>query len=435
MAPIIENSGGSVNAPPCQEELKLGHDGKLPVTVLSGFLGAGKTSLLTHVLNNVDGVRVAVLVNDMASINFDAKLVKDKGGLIESKDKLVELHNGCICCTLREDLIENVRALALEQRFDYLLIESTGISEPMPVAATFSARDDEGKELLGGVARLDTLVTLVDCKNFLNDYESGQKARDRKELGAEEKDERSIVDLLVDQIECANVIVLNKTDLVSNAEKERLKLILRKLNAQAQIIESQFGAITPELLMNTKSFDMEAAQAMPGWAQELRGNHHKPETEEYGISSFIYRAELPFHPNRFDHLLRRGFKCLLRSKGIVWIASHHDNEVEWAQAGLSMKLEEGQKWLTVERQKEEWPEELQAYKDRRFGDRRQELVFIGTDMEEQKIRQALGKALLNERELRLGPSFWRKWPPLVEPKQEEEHDHPPNKKQKVDEAS
>lgn len=422
-------------APPCKEKMVSDGD-KLPATVLSGFLGAGKTSLLTHVLNNVEGLRVAVLVNDMASINVDAMLVKDKAAISESKDKLVELHNGCICCTLREDLIESVRALALERRFDYLLIESTGISEPMPVATTFSAVDDNGKELLGSVARLDTLVTVVDCKNFLSDYESGQRARDRKELGAEDNDERSIVDLLVDQIECANIIILNKTDLVSSSEKERLKGIIGKLNSQSKIIESQFGVVSPKDIINTNSFDMEAAEQMPGWLQELRGNHHKPETEEYGISSFIYRAELPFHPKRLDRALGRGFKGLLRSKGMVWIASHHDHAVEWAQAGLSMKLEEGPKWLKAsELPTSEWPEEAQVYKDRRFGDRRQEVVFIGAGMEEEKIRRALDNALLKVGEMALGPKSWKTWPPLVESKEEmEEHNTRQNRKRKLEEV-
>jgi G3E family GTPase len=408
---------------PCQERAALDYDAKLPTTVLSGFLGAGKTSLLTHILNNIEGIRVAVLVNDMASINIDAKLVKDKTSLIENKDKLVQLQNGCICCTLREDLIENVRALALERRFDYLLIESTGISEPMPVATTFSATDEEGKELLGGVARLDTLVTVVDCKNFLKDYESGQRARERKELGAEDGDERSIVDLLVDQIECANIIILNKTDLVSNTEKERLKGIIKKLNPTSKIIDSQFGVVSPAVLMNTNSFDMDAAKAMPGWLQELRGTHHKPETEEYGISSFIYRAELPFSPKRLDRVLSNGFKGVLRSKGIVWIASHNDHVVEWAQAGLTMNLEQGPKWLKASVPPHEWPDELQVYRARTFGDRRQEVVFIGAGMDEAKIRAALDKALLNEREMKAGPKVWKRWPPVVEAKDEEQEAH------------
>lgn len=406
------------------DEIELQEADKLPVTVLSGFLGAGKTSLLTHVLNNREGIRVAVLVNDMASINIDAKLVMDGVHFQENKDKMVELHNGCICCTLREDLIGSVRALALERRFDYLLIESTGISEPMPVASTFAAHDDKGSPLLAGVARLDTLVTVIDCLNFLKDYHSEEKAVDRKGLGAEETDPRSIVDLLIEQAEFANVLVLNKTDLVSCSELERLKGIFRKLNPGASLIESQFGVVSPKSLMNTRSFDLESSSMLPGWAAELSGSgsNHKPETEEYGISSFIYHAERPFHPERLDRMLKDGAPLpgVLRSKGFLWSASDHCDSVEWSQAGVSVDLKPGPPWLREPRS--EWPTSAAKYQSRRYGDRRQELVFIGVDMAEVEIRMALDQALVTQEEFALGPKAWSGWLQLVD-KGSHSHSH------------
>jgi len=397
----------------------------LPVTVLSGFLGAGKTSLLTHVLNSNHGLRTAVIVNDMAEVNIDAMLVKSGSQILTGKDEMIEMQNGCICCTLRGDLIEHVGKLAAEKRFDYLLIESTGISEPMPVATTFVTEHD-GKKLLGSVARLDTLVTVVDGINFLKDYGKGQRLNDRPALKAEETDERTISQLLTDQVECANLIVLNKVDLIKERDAARLEAILQKLNPKAKIVRSSFGKVDVKLLLNSCSFDMAEAEQMPGWHQELLGNH-VPETLEYGISSFVFRARRPFHPRRLDKMLSMGFDGVLRSKGVLWVAGMHAFSLVWGQAGVDMNLERGPAWLHGSVDPSDWPSDTpQDDKDLPYGDRRQELVFIGRNLKEVRMRKRLERALVTDEEFQLGKEKWAEWPnPFaeMEPKQQKDDAH------------
>ncbi len=383
---------------------------KLPVTVLSGFLGAGKTTVLSHILNNRQGRKVAVIVNDMSEINIDSAIVQSEVSLNRSEEKLVEMSNGCICCTLREDLLEEVNKLAQDGRFDYLVVESTGISEPLPVAETFTFADENGVSL-SDVANLDTMVTVVDAVNFLKDYEEAQYLQETGESLGEE-DERSVADLLVDQVEFADVILISKTDLVETADIERLTAILKTLNTHARIIPITQGQVDIDAVLSTGLFNFERAQQAPGWLKEMRGEH-VPETEEYGIGSFSYVARRPFHPEKFYQFLHntQEYGKLIRSKGYFWLASRPAFAGQWSQAGgIARYGFAGMFWKAVP--KERWPtdEDYLASIEKQwvepFGDMRQELVFIGQGLDQDDITRALDACLLSEEEVLRGKAYW-----------------------------
>ena len=387
---------------------------QLPVTVLSGFLGAGKTTVLNHILNNRDGLRVAVIVNDMSEINIDAATVKNEISFNRAEEKLVEMSNGCICWTLREDLLEEIERLAHEGKYDYLVIESTGISEPLPVAETFTFADEDGKSL-SEISRLDSMVTVVDALNFLKDYD---EAKFLNEVGESlgEEDERSVADLLVEQVEFADILLISKTDLVSEQELARLKSILQTLNTEAIQVPIEHGKVPLDKVLNTGRFSFERAQQSPGWLKEMRGEH-VPETEEFGISSFSYEARRPFDPQKFyDFIHSKDIAGkLIRSKGFFWLATRPQLAGSWSQAGgMARYGAAGLFWKAVP--KEQWPEDpeyLKAIEEQwmePFGDMRQELVFIGQGLNKNDIIERLDRCLLTDDQLIQGHHVWAEMP-------------------------
>ncbi|MFD2700350.1 GTP-binding protein [Paenibacillus shunpengii] len=376
---------------------------QIPVTVLSGYLGSGKTTMLNYVLNNREGLKVAVIVNDMSEINIDAALVKGSANLSRTEEQLVELSNGCICCTLREDLMHEIKRLSEEKRFDYILIESTGISEPMPVAQTFYYDDEASGIDLTSYARLDCMVTVVDANRFWHDFSSGESLLDRNQ-GTGEEDTRDVVDLLIDQIEMCNVLVLNKCDLVHEEELIRMESILRKLQPEAHFIRTIQGQIDPKEILNTGRFDFEKASLSPGWIKELQKETHTPETDEYGISSFVYRRRRPFHPERLAEFMGTWPEEVVRAKGLAWIAAQEDMAASISQAGPSIQFGPAGYWVAAlpEQERDELlaeEPELRSKWDDEFGDRMNEIVMIGIEMDQTMLEAELDECLLTDAEM------------------------------------
>ncbi|MBD2845352.1 GTP-binding protein [Paenibacillus sp. IB182496] len=384
---------------------------RIPVTVLSGYLGAGKTTILNHVLNNREGLRVAVIVNDLSEVNVDADLIAGGGGLSRTEEKLVEMSNGCICCTLRDDLLQEVERLAREGRFNYILIESTGVGEPLPVAQTFTYVDEELGIDLSKLTRLDCMVTVVDAYHFWQDYHTRETLRDRGQHAAEE-DTRGVVHLLIEQVEFCDVLIVNKCDLVSEEELTRLESALRSLQPRARMIRTTHGRIDPKQILDTHRFDFEAASQSAGWIRELQREHHTPETEEYGISSFVYARKTPFHPERLLKWMAKWPKPIVRTKGLLWLATRNNMAISFSQAGVSRQLSPAGLWIAALSE-----EERQAYFggdypktpdwDDKWGDRITKLVFIGVDMDQREIVRTLDTALLTAEELE---GDWRELP-------------------------
>lgn len=380
-----------------------GEQKKIPVTVLSGYLGAGKTTILNHVLNNREGLKVAVIVNDLSEVNIDAGLIRDGGGLSRTEEKLIEMSNGCICCTLRDDLLQEVERLARDSRFDYILIESTGIGEPLPVAQTFTYVDEGQGIDLSRLTRLDCMVTVVDAYHFWQDYNTRETLQDRSQE-AGEGDTRGVVHLLIDQVEFCDVLIMNKCDMVSEDEMVKLEAALRSLQPRAKIIRTSHGKVDPKEILNTHLFDFEAASRSAGWIQELQKEHHTPETEEYGISSFVYSRKKPFHPERLLQWLGSWPKEVVRSKGLMWVATRNHLALSFSQAGVSRQLSPAGLWVAALSE-----EERLAYFggefvktpdwDEQWGDRITKLVFIGVSLDRDKIIETLDEALLTEEEM------------------------------------